>query len=801
MIGSSSSEKSGTRPTVFSRWGSGTGLAVVLLCGIILAFYHGLWLPGLTLIKRDAFRYFLPLKQYVADRLSAGELPHWFSYEALGCPFLGISGIGIFHPFTVLYFPLSVPDAYRASTLLSCLLAALGAFVLGRMLTLSRMGALLAGVVFALSGYVVSLTENVLYLYSLCMLPLFCAALEKSLAAQRAWVVAPATIWATVFLHGDVQTGYYYGFIALLWMGMRAPGSYGEASLRLALTGGLTLLLAGIQLGPAWAIFLDSDRSQPSLFLGQALHWSTHPLRLWTVLAAPVFEKTTMTEVGNFFLGTKPVAPGVVGGLWAESLYLGVPVIGLALLGAWHRRDLRMLALLAGAMLLLSLGRFGGLYQVFYHVVPLWSAFRYPEKFMGIVSFATAMLAGAGLDQLRAQRGRPIYWLAAAVLCLGIGLGLRTEAASAWAAANFEAPHVLAHEATSSAGRAFLYSAVTAFGVWLVVTGSRMGSLRPEILLACLVALVTFDLAWANLRAYHTAPVEAATFTPPFAQALATRESTLRAGRFRLFSIPEDKMIAPDRLTTWLGVDGASSIERRQALDMEHNASFHLESLNVYIASRSSAFRDILKLQLGVAGAARYNVAYYIGRRGRVKDPQFASTLIAELPEFGLALFKSSVPVKPRAYLSLRPERAAVPVNPAMLIARPEFRNGEVDVIETSDATLPGPARNGEALIERYAPEEVQVRVVTQQPAVLILLDAFDKGWTATLETGAPLSIMRANGLVRAVTVPGGDHVVTFRYDTPLMRVGAAASLAGTVICLWLIAQARRHTHRVRSAP
>src|SRR6266508_1469264 len=270
MIGSSSSEKSGTRPTVFSRWGSGTGLAVVLLCGIILAFYHGLWLPGLTLIKRDAFRYFLPLKQYVTDRLSAGELPHWFPYQALGCPFIGVSGIGIFHPFTALYFLLPVPDAYRASTLLSCLLAALGAFALGRMLTLSRTGALLAGMAFALSGYVVSLTDNVLYLYSVCVLPLFCVALEKALAEQRVWVVAPAVIWATVFLNGDVQTGYYYGFIALAWMGMRAPGSYGNASLQLVLICCLTAPLAGVQLGPAWAVFVDSDRSQPTLFLGQA---------------------------------------------------------------------------------------------------------------------------------------------------------------------------------------------------------------------------------------------------------------------------------------------------------------------------------------------------------------------------------------------------------------------------------------------------------------------------------------------------------------------------------------------------
>src|SRR6266849_11115871 len=108
------------------------GFAVVLLCGITLAFYHGLWLPGLVLIGRDAFQFHLPIKHYLIERLLAGELPQWFPYEALGRPFIGTSATGIFHPFTVLYFLLPAPDAYRASTLLSCLLAAVGAFTLGR---------------------------------------------------------------------------------------------------------------------------------------------------------------------------------------------------------------------------------------------------------------------------------------------------------------------------------------------------------------------------------------------------------------------------------------------------------------------------------------------------------------------------------------------------------------------------------------------------------------------------------------------------------------------------------------------
>ena len=53
---------------------------------LVFLVYAQLWIPGLVLIKRDAFQFFLPIKQYIIDRLSAGELPQWFPYEGLGRP-------------------------------------------------------------------------------------------------------------------------------------------------------------------------------------------------------------------------------------------------------------------------------------------------------------------------------------------------------------------------------------------------------------------------------------------------------------------------------------------------------------------------------------------------------------------------------------------------------------------------------------------------------------------------------------------------------------------------------------------
>ncbi|TAL11963.1 MAG: hypothetical protein EPO02_02965 [Nitrospirae bacterium] len=771
-----------------------TGLAVAALCIIILAFYYGLWWPDLVLIKRDAFRLFLPIKQYLVQRLSTGELPQWFPYDALGRPFIGATHTGVFHPLNVLYFVFPAPDAYRASILISCLLAATGAFLFSRTLLISLPGAVLAGVAFALSGYLVSLTENIHVLYSIGALPFFCVALEKALTERYAWTVAPAAIWATVFLNGDVQTGYYYGFIALAWVLARTTTSYRHTLPRLALAGTLAVLLAGVQLGPAWGIFHDSERTRPGEYLEQAMSWSTHPLRLVTMLAWPVATHASPVLVARTF--------GIpTTGFLAESLYLGIPVMGLALLGTWHRRDLRILAVLGGAALLLALGQYGGLYEIFYHVMPLWSAFRYPEKLMGVASFAAAMLAGAGLDALWSRKGLPAAWLATAILCAAAGFALRTDAAAAGITAHFGAAPELAHEIAHAVAIAFLYSAAVTLGTWLIAAGAQRQVLQASVALPLLVLLITLDLARANQGAYHTGPSKAATFMPPLAEAITAREGPLTPGRFRLVATYEESASWPEDLARTAGYYGALSIERRQALDVLHNAAFQLESVMPQLAGYSRQFADAMRHGMNFEVGARYNVTYYISRRYHVKNPHLSRMIVAELPPYNLVLFRNPVPPKPRVYLSRKPELSVKPVDPAVLFVRPDFQSGEVDVIEARGHALPGPAAGGAASIEQYKPEDVRVRVTALQPAVLVLLDAFDKGWAATLDDGTDLPIMRANALVRAVVVPSGTHIVTFAYQTPLLKAGAWASLAGLVICLGLLAQARRETHRAMSHP
>src|SRR2546426_10179527 len=97
------------------------------------------------------------------------------------------------------------------------------------------------------------------------------------------------------------------------------------------------------------SVFAGSDRSQSETIHDEAVYWSTHPLRLVTMVAAPLAAEADPVAVGRFFFGN----PGY--GVWGGSVYVGIPALGLGVLGAWHRRALPVRLLLRRLAVLLGL--------------------------------------------------------------------------------------------------------------------------------------------------------------------------------------------------------------------------------------------------------------------------------------------------------------------------------------------------------------------------------------------------------------------------------------------------------------
>lgn len=178
--------------------------AVAVLCAPML-FDQSLWL-------KDIVRFTYPQKFYLRERLLAGELPLWWANEGLGRPFFSLVQPGVLYPGNFMLLLLPMPLAYDDFSAAHLLVAALGMRAWLLRSECDETEAMLGALVFAFSGYMVSLFgNNGVYLFGAawtprCSLPLpmfqrigalrsdrFCTWASSSRSASRRVIRKPCS--------------------------------------------------------------------------------------------------------------------------------------------------------------------------------------------------------------------------------------------------------------------------------------------------------------------------------------------------------------------------------------------------------------------------------------------------------------------------------------------------------------------------------------------------------------------------------------------------------------------------------
>ncbi len=97
------------------------------------------------------------------------------------------------------------------------------------------------------------------------------------------------------------------------------------------------------------------------------------------------------------------------------------------------------------------------------------------------------------------------------------------------------------------------------------------------------------------------------------------------------------------------------------------------------------------------------------------------------------------------------------------------------------------PADSDKVEIATYQPQRVVIHTNSPQASYLVLSDLFHPGWQATVD-GEPAPILRANGVLRAVYLPSGNHTVEFFYRPLSFALGWMISLLS--LAVWIVLMA-----------
>ncbi|GAB5492730.1 MAG: hypothetical protein Phog2KO_29450 [Phototrophicaceae bacterium] len=220
-------------------------------------------------------------KSFIRQQIAVGEVPLWNPHQFSGIPFLAAGQHSALYPASAVYYVLPLWLAYGWFTVLNLWLAGVFMYLFARGLGIGRAGAMLAGVVYQLGGFVMASVVFQMMIGALPWLPLMLLMLEFIIRKKRLfghkttipWVAVGAFAIAMNVLAGHVELTLYSLLISGFYAGGRWLHDYMRLrQMRLMLTQAGWMLsmvilgigLASIQFFPLVEFAQDNWRAERS---------------------------------------------------------------------------------------------------------------------------------------------------------------------------------------------------------------------------------------------------------------------------------------------------------------------------------------------------------------------------------------------------------------------------------------------------------------------------------------------------------------------------------------------------------
>ena len=785
----------------------GGALVAASLAAAVAATFAPALIGSRVFYQRDVHAYWWAHAEVLRRAIAEGSWWAWNPWEGFGAPMLADASFQLAYPPTWLALLLEPAAWFKALAIGHALLAALGACALARRLGLGWAAAGTAGVAYALSGPFLSGASLWHHYAGAAWLPWLLFALEGLVRRPGLAAALPLGLVAGIQLtagSGDLcLAGALLGGARLAWYVVHSRPPAGRV-LALGASGAAAAALA-LALGAAqWLPTAERAREGFRAVLDPRTnaYWSLHPGALADLVVPRLATELPLSDPARqaLFEGREP---------FLACLYLGLVPLALAALGLALRPRLAA-APAAGTLFLISvaLGRHAPVHG-FLLALPGFALMRYPQKFLWPAALCVAVLAAVGTAAWESQWSdaeRRRARVLGALLLAAAGTAL----VAAWWVGGPPgglAPHLMpaderaalltARSAALKLARSAIIALLLALVFWRRAArpqGSRAGT-------TALLLLGTADLVAVGRGVNPLAPRELMDHRPALVDRLASEDARLHA------AFEDPGCLAPGTHPAgwdprWIAALGFQETLRppsgaRWGLRGSYDGEF------TGLGSRWSApFTAAAWGRLGTPAGLRLLQVGGVTRVLRVGRSPVPGLEAAEtLPSpYVCPLQVQRVPDPlPGAYVVHAERGAADPDEVLGVLLDPAFDPRSAVVLDTARAAHPTAAGSNEVRVvsRRLATLEVEARL--HAAGVLVVLEAFDPGWSATVD-GAVAPVLRANGLFRAVRLPEGRHRVVFAYRPRSGRVGAALGLLGVAAAGAGLGLRARRGWRERSA-
>lgn len=726
-----------------------------------LYFFNG-FLKNQIIWGFDTPKIIFPFIFLLDESFKSHKLPLWTPDIYFGFPIGADGQISWYYPFSILHIFLPWHLTVLILTFLHVFLAGLFTYVFARIINLNRFASIFAGIVFMFNGFIIAHLQYFSHIYAYTYLPLVLLFIELAISkGNYLYFFLAGGSFGLQLLSGHpnipVMTIIYVSLYTLLRNKAKISQFFVGISLTVvtAFIIALPYILYALRLIPLsirsnGVDFVDATNSSLSFFDFITFFFPNfyfNNLESWT------------SSINWHFWG-----------YWGQietTGYVGVITLFLMPFSLLRRtrKKARIFFILSFVGLLLALGKNTPLYRLLLNI-PIFNGLRAPGRFLFLVDFSLAILAGFGITALfqtvsakkiKINVGITVsVFLIYTLVLIGSFLVkfhpeliydfLSQNYSKLGYVANIESPHIFQQMVLRS------FQDQTKIGLTLIAVSTILILLLWNGLKNYLTKFLVLGLIIADLFIFSSKVNTWKSFdeliihTDPIINKLKT-ELNDSTGRVYTFSNSWSNLV-PNQLIPYHIPDanGFSS------LPLKRFQKWQSEAEKQWLEGKTDLFK--------MASVK------YIYERGN------------------LLTVDNSLP---KAYLASKWIIAKNGSETLRFVNANNFDMNSV-VLETKDIkdyNRVGTSTIIPLTISRYKPNYVKIDSNTPYDGILVLTDTNYPGWEAYLND-KNVPIYQANYLFRGIKVPAGFHTIEFKYRPEHLNTAVALSLSTSFLILFL---------------